>query len=105
MINEKIPEGKVALVEVDPWTGVPLDKNHQWTDERSAFIILAENIDDATKIGLQKVEENPLSEWWILDHLGNTCGCLKNENAISNEAEKRKKMQQKSSWFTRWFHK
>jgi hypothetical protein len=90
MIQDKIPTGQFAVFQTDAWTGVPLDENGKWVKGDTAYLIVVGDKETGTKIAQERVAENHLAEWWIMDHSGQTYGPFRDEDALSKESKRRK---------------
>jgi len=90
MIRDKIPTGQFAVLQTDPWTGVPLDADGKWAKGDEAYLIISGDKETAAKIARERIASSRLAEWWIMDHTGQTYGPFRDEDALAKESAKKK---------------
>ena len=91
---------EVALLRVDPNTGVPVSESGEWLKAGEEQYIRFQSDTEARKFAADRLKKNPLLEWSLIDASGEQLCTLHNKEALVR-ATKSKTM--KRRFWSRWF--
>jgi len=97
----EIPSACFGVTGIDPQTGTLLNRDGNWAKDGNGCFYVFATLEEAETCCSQRLEENPLTEWGIIDDAGNQVGRFANDEAVREATMKGG--QGKRSWISRFF--
>ena len=88
---DALKEGEVALLSVDPSTGVPLNEAGEWVKKGEELYLPFSSEDEARAFAHTELKKNPYAEWSLLDALGNQIDVLHDQVSLIEQSRSVKK--------------
>lgn len=93
--------GQVALIRVDPETGVPVSDSGEWLPAGTEHYLVFETRDEATLYAESQLKISPLSEFLAYDSGGVHLRVFNNRNALVEAVKSKQRSGFNWCWFRR----